>query len=235
MNEPNDPFDELHLKEDQASRLTGLGEMERRLRQFQPRAPQIDFLAIEQEANCVDTPMPAASTLIPGVGIVSSSRFAGTIASAWLCGAVVGAACVFFFMSNQKQPMLDVDSSASSDLNLDSDHQLAEIPSPAQSSVVLDSFEGQTSTVAGERDLHTGTEGVDSTIRWRGRYIKTNELLSHPVSMRELGNSVAVTTDSTTDSDSFSNSLLSQFSPPQPVTQAELRRELLNPSKDTVH
>ncbi len=234
MNEPNDPFNELHFKEDQASRLTELGEMERRLRQFQPRAPQIDFLAIEQEANCVDTSMPAASTLIQGVGIVSSSRFAGTIASSWLCGAVVGAACVFF-MSNQKQPMLDVDSSASSDLNQDSDSQLAEIPPPVQLNVVLDNVEDHATTVDGQMDMRSGTDIVDSTIRWRGRYVKTNEFLSHRGSIRELGSSVDVTADSTTDSDSFPNSLLSQFSPPQPVTQAELMRELLNSSKRNVH
>ena len=151
-----------------------------------------------------------------------SSRFAGTIAFSWICGAVVGAACVFFLMSNQEQPMRDSD-------------QLAEIPLPIQSGVEMDSVEGQTSTAAGQMDLRSGTYVVDSTIRWRGRYVKTNELLSQPGSIREFGINEPVPIDSTTDSVSFSNSLLSQFTPPQPVTQAELMRELLNPSKDTVH
>lgn len=221
MNEPYDPFDELHFDGDQSSKLTGFSELERRLRQFQPRPPRIDLVAIEQEANCMETPVSAASTIIHGVGKHSSSRFVGTIASSWMCGAVVGAACVFFFMSNQKQPMLDRD-------------QRAEIPSPIQNVVEMDSVESQTNTAAGQMDLRSGTYDVDSTIRWRGRYVKTSELFSQPGSIRDLGINEAVTTDSTTDSGSFSNSLLSQFSPPQPVTQAELMRELLNPLKHTI-
>lgn len=235
MNEPNDPFDELHFNEDQSNRLTGFGEMERRLRQFQPRPPLVDLVAIEHATSYVVTPGFASSKLNQGVGTVSSSRFAGTVASSWICGAVVGAACVFLIMSNQKQQLLDADSSASIDLNRDTDHQLAEIPSPVHSGVNVESVEGQTSTAAGQLDLRSGTEIVDSAIRWRGRYVKTNELLSHPGSIRELGSSIAIVADSATDSDSFSKSLLSQFSPPQPMTQAELMRELLNPSKDTVH
>ena len=235
MNEPYDPFDELHFDGDQSSKLTGFSELERRLRQFQPRPPRIDLVAIEQAANCMDTSLPAASTLNPVVGMVSSSRFAGTIASSWICGAVVGAVCVFFFMSNPEQPMRDGDDSASGNFNQDSDHRLAETPLPIQNVVEMDSVEGQTSTDDGQMDLRSGIHVVDSTIRWRGHYVKTNELLSHRGSMRELGSTITVTADSTTDSDSFSNSLLSQFTPPQPVTQAELMRELLNPSKDTVH
>ncbi len=163
------------------------------------------------------------------------SLLAGTIASSWICGAVVGAVCVFFFMSNPEQPMRDGDDSASGNFNQDSDHRLAETPLPIQNVVEMDSVEGQTSTDDGQMDLRSGIHVVDSTIRWRGHYVKTNELLSHRGSMRELGSTITVTADSTTDSDSFSNSLLSQFTPPQPVTQAELMRELLNPSKDTVH
>ena len=222
MSEPNNPFDKLLFNGDQSSRLTGLNEMEQRLRQFQPRPPQIDFLSIEDEVNCMVTPVPEASTIIQGVEKVFLSRFAGTIASSWMCGAVVGAACVFFFMSNQKQPMLDRD-------------QLVEIPSPIQNVVETDSVDGRASTVAWPIDVRSESYIVDSTIRWRGRYVKTNEWLSHRGSIRELGVNEVVTTDSTTDSGPFSSSLLSQFSPPQPVTQAELLRELLNPLKNTVH
>ena len=162
---------------------------------------------------------PVSSTIIQGVEKVSSTRFVGTIASSWMCGAVVGAACVFFFLSNQKQPMLDRD-------------QLAEIPSTIQNVVEADSVESQTNTASGQMDLRSGTFGVDSTLRWRGRYVKTSELFSQPESIRDIGSNEVVTTASTTDTGSFSNSRLSQFSPPQPVTQAELMRELLNPLKD---
>ncbi len=222
MNEPYDPFDELYLDGDQSSKRIGFSEMEQRLRRFKPRLPRIDLLAIEQEANCTNTPLTATSPLIPGMEKHFSSRFAGTIASSWICGAVVGAACVFFFMSNQKQRMIDRD-------------QLAEIPSPIQSVGVMNSVESQTGTAAGQMDLRSGTYGDDSTIRWRGRYVKSIELFSPLGSIRDLGINEAVTTDSTADTGSFSNSRLSQFSPPQPVTQAELMRELLNPSMDTVH
>ena len=235
MNEPYEPFDELHFDGEQSCRLTDASEMERRFRQFQPRLPRIDLVAIEQAANCMNTTLPAVSTLIPGVGMVSSSRFAGTIASSWICGAVVGAACVFFFMSNSKQPIRDSDRNASGDLNQDSDHQLAEIPIPIQSGLEIDHVASQIGTESGQTDLRSETPVVDSTIRWRGRYVKTNEWLSHRGSIRELGINEPVPADSATDSVSFSNSLLSQFSPPQPVTQAELMRELLNPSKNTVH
>ena len=220
MNDPYEPFDELHFDGEQISRPIVFSEMEQRLRQLQPRPPQIDLLAIEQEACCMVTPV--SSTIIQGVEKVSSTRFVGTIASSWMCGAVVGAACVFFFLSNQKQPMLDRD-------------QLAEIPSPIQNVVEADSVESQTNTASGQMDLRSGTFGVDSTLRWRGRYVKTSELFSQPESIRDIGSNEVVTTASTTDTGSFSNLLLSQFSPPQPVTQAELMRELLNPSKNTVH
>ena len=113
--------------------------------------------------------------------------------------------------------------------------QLAEIPSPIQNVVEADSVESQTNTASGQMDLRSGTFGVDSTLRWRGRYVKTSELFSQPESIRDIGSNEVVTTASTTDTGSFSNLLLSQFSPPQPVTQAELMRELLNPSKNTVH
>ena len=172
MNEPYDPFDELHFDGDQSSKLTGFSELERRLRQFQPRPPRIDLVAIEQEANCMETPVSAASTIIHGVGKHSSSRFVGTIASSWMCGAVVGAACVFFFMSNQKQPVLDRD-------------QLVEIPSPIQNVVETDSVDGRARTVAWPIDVRSESYIVDSTIRWRGRYVKTNEWLSHRGSIQQ--------------------------------------------------
>jgi hypothetical protein len=108
-------------------------------------------------------------------------------------------------MSNQKQPLLIPDASASIAVNQE-----------------------------GPIDVRSGTPDDDSTIRWRGRYVKTSEWLSHSGSSRERGSSVVVPADSTDDSDSFSNSPLSQFSPTQPVTQAELLRELLNPFKDTI-
>ncbi len=217
MNDPYEPFDELHFDGEQISRPIVFSEMEQRLRQLQPRPPQIDLLAIEREACCKVTPV--SSTIIQGVETVSSTRFVGTIASSWMCGAVVGAVCVFFFLSNQKQPMLDRD-------------QLAEIPSPIQNVVETDSVESQTNTASGQMDLRSGTYGVDSALRWRGRYVKMSELFSQPESMRDIGINEVVTTASTTDTGSFSNSLLSQFSPPQPVTQAELMRELLDPLKD---
>ena len=88
-------------------------------------------------------------------------------------------------------------------------------------------------------DLSSGAHGGGSMMRWRGRYVKTSELLSQLGSIREFGSIVAVptdsSTDSSTDSGSYSDSLISQFSPPQPMTQAELLRELLQPSKNTVH
>lgn len=244
MNDPNNPFDESLPEDDTISRSARLAGMQQQLKQFRPRQPRLDFAEIESIASGIEKTQTDASTIIPIAGQVGlsmrrtrypSSQIAGTIAASWICGVAVGAACVFLLMSNQKPFSHDIDRSASSDLNRETDRRIAETPSPIQSGVDKDSVESQKSTEAGQMDLSSGAHEVSSMMRWRGRYVKTSELLSQFGSLREFGSIVAVPTDSSTDSDSHSDSLISQFSPPQPMTQAELLRELLQPSKNTVH
>ena len=236
MNDTNNPFDELHFDNEQDRRPSGFGDLELRLKQFHPRPPQIDIVAIEPEANRMETSVPAATLHFQGVGKYSSSQFAGTIACSWICGVLVGAACVLFFMSNQKPFSHGIVRSSASDLNRDTDRRIVEIPPPIQSgSEEMDRFESKNSVEAGQIDLSSGAFEVGSTMRWRGRYVKMSEWLSQLGSIRDLGSNGAVRTDSTTDSDTYSDSLISQFSPPQPVTQSELMRELLQPSKNFVY
>ncbi len=236
MNDPNNPFDELHFDNEQDRRPSGFGDLELRLKQFRPRPPQIDIVAIEKEANRVETLVTAPTTHFQGVKRYSASQFAGTIACSWICGVLVGAVCVLFFTSTQKPFSHDIDRSAASDLNQDTDRRIVEIPPPIQSgNEEMDRFESKNSAEAGQIDLSSGAIGVGSTIRWRGLYVKTSELSSQLGSIREFESNGAAAIDSTTDSDSYSNSRLSHFSPPQPMTQAELLRELLQPSKNTVH
>ena len=101
MNQAHEPLDDP-----QEGRLT---EIERHLRKARPMAPQLDLAAIERLAR--ETPpsdeeprvILKPSVLDDGRG--QRIRSYATVAGSWICGAVVGAAAMFF---HEGRPASDV-------------------------------------------------------------------------------------------------------------------------------
>lgn len=91
--DPQDPTNEPNLDKYLPEPLV---DVELQLRGLRPRQPQLDIAAIISMSEEKTSHLNRAPSQFP--------RLAGALAASWICGAAVGAACVFAILS-QPQPM----------------------------------------------------------------------------------------------------------------------------------
>jgi len=220
MNNPNEPTDESQFHDDHHRQLAGLTETEQRLRQFKPRMPKLDIAAIEQSASDINTNTPLTVTVLQGGKYRSVSHLAGPVAASWICGVVVGALCVFYAMPSVSNP---------TDLK-----RTVEVPvlEPNNSTAKLDS----SAKLAGsERTEQPNGLDEEGTLRLTGRYVKANEWMNPSDFTRKRGERIPASSGMAEVTKSMFDASFSHYTPPPPMTQAELMRELLTESKQVIH
>lgn len=82
-------------------------EVQRRLRQWRPRDPQLDLDAILEAART-----PAQAVVPAGGAERHGGRLAGMIAASWVCGAVAGALVMFIALGETASENRPLDSAA---------------------------------------------------------------------------------------------------------------------------
>jgi len=220
MNNPNEPTDESEFHDDHHRELASLTETEERLKQFKPRMPKLDFAAIEQSVSDVKASIPLTATVLQVGKYQSASHLAGPVAASWICGVVVGALCVFFAMPFVSNPTV---------LN-----KTVEVPvlEPDNSTAKLDSSAKPASS---ERTEQPNGLDEESTLRLTGRYVKANEWMNPSDFTRKRVGRIPASSGMADVTKSMFDANFSQYTPPPPMTQAELMRELLIESKQVVH
>jgi len=220
MNNPNEPTDESQFHDDHRLEFAGRTETEQRLKQFKPRMPKLDIAAIEQSASDMKTNTPLTATVLQGGKYRSVSHLAGPVAASWICGVVVGALCVYYAMPSVSNP---------TDLN-----QTVEVPilEPNNSTAKLDS----SAKLAGsERTEQPNGLDEEGTLRLTGRYVKLNEWMNPSDFTRRRVERTPASSGMAEVTKSMFDASFSHYTPPPPMTQAELMRELLIESKQVVH
>lgn len=229
MNQQFDPLDDL----------ARLAELEQQLKQNRPRPPRMDFSAIERIADHMEASKCNEIAIVHGrsqvdsrplVSNYSSKQFAGAIAASWVIGVAVGASFVFYLTAPHQHAIFNQE--ASTTINSSAISPATEgIPPQDQSSLLTNKSASDAEVSAGrlvtdalEFDLNSGHLRVGNSLRSHGRLVRTMESVSVSLPIRRDDETVGIDA-----------SLASKFSPTQPVTRAELMRELRNAKNSTIH
>jgi len=220
MNNPNEPSDESPFHDDHRRELAGLTEAEQRLKQFKPRMPKLDIAAIVQSAGDMTANTPLTVTVLQGGKSRSVSHLAGPVAASWICGVVVGALGIYYAMPSV---------SNTTDLN-----QTVEVPvlEPNNSTAKFDSSTMPASSERAEQPNGLDDEG---TLRLTGRDVKANEWMNPSDLTRRRAKRIPASSGIAEVTNSIFDANLSQYTPPPPMTQAVLMRELFTESKQVIH
>ncbi len=214
MTDTYDPPDELHL------------EAEIRLKQYRPRPSQVDIEAIARLANSGEalTRFPAVSQ--ERVGKYSTPQFVGTLAASWVCGVVVGAACIYFSMASQRRSTQDLESIASFNKSNNGESESTAVAVGGDPIAMTDDL---------QFDLSTEPLQVGMSLRSRSRLVRaSNSITSSQWPIRSTGRNPNL--DRSAASETSMIGLFDfNFSPPSPMTKAELMKALLQDSTRSVH
>ncbi len=206
MNEPYDPSDKMNS--DDFSNNSIPSEMEQRLMQCRPRTPQLDIEAILTMANNEGASKRITARVLERPSRITTSQLVSTIAASWVCGAVVGAASIFFSMSSERTPSQNP--IASNTLNLAS------------------GLESSANTTMPTTETSPNSENLWQ-FDWNVEHLQVGMSLPFR-SKLVLATSPHGDRLSDRTSSSFSDSLDYFLPPVPPMTQGELLKEL---SKDT--
>lgn len=218
MYQQYDPSDDSSIEDGHMDNVPK-SALEQRLKQIRPRQPQLDFAAIERIA--MHTKRTAQS-------IFSMKQFASVIAASWLVGFAVGASCVFYLTTNRQHAMPNQETSAKNISNAISPNTFEPLPLDQSNLLTINSASGKETPMGRlgadlDFELNSRPLSFGSSLRSHSRLIRIVDFESDPLPVRPDDNSIETDV-----------SLASKFSPPQPVTQAELMRELLKTEK-TIH
>jgi hypothetical protein len=227
MNESHDPLDELNPDEIGNSGIPS--EMEKRLMQCRPRSPQLDMEAIVRKANIGDASKPFIATGQDKSKRFTTSQLVSTIAASWVCGAVVGSACILFSISAEKPTTQNRDPIASNQIG-----QANDMNSPANASKLMRETNPQTKDLF-YFDWDTEQLQVGMSLPSRGRLVRAINPFSGSRSDRRAMIATSPNLQSTDDSIPFSEPLNDHSPPARSMTQGELLKELSRDAGFRIH
>ncbi len=235
MNEQYDHFDELKYNE-LSSSLGALSKSEQLLKQLRPRNPNLDIEAIVCLANSQAAKMPISITPNDRRGKYSTRQLVGTVAASWICGMVVGAACIFLSMSSQRLATQDSDLIASN--NVKREVETSPNVTSSQSTDNTSSVnKGDLRAINNywQFDLNSEPLQVGMSLRSRGKLVRANDPSSSRLPVPPIDFNSNLDRSAASESNSIVEWLDVHFTPPLPTTNAELMKELLQDAVRSIH
>ena len=230
MNTPTEMIGDSEFDDDQRHEPARLKRTEGRLKQFKPRMPQLDIAAIaqladqqladQQLASDMSATVPLTASVLQGGSKPTVSHWVGPLAASWICGVLVGASCVLYSMPNPPKQ---------TDFN-----KTVEIPK-SEPKVSTPDSDTAAMLASAERSEEANRSELVGTLRLTGRYVKASEWMNPSELNRRRVENIPASIGTGDSSNTIFEATISQYSPTQPKTQAEMMRELLLDSKQVVH
>jgi hypothetical protein len=227
MNQHDDLSDNLDSEEFSNNDIPS--EMEDRLIRFRPRYPKLDIEAIAKIADHESASKLIAVSRSDRSRKLSASQLVGTVAASWVCGAVVGATCIFLLTTGQGQTTQNRDGIVSIDSTPPNTvESTASATKPASESDAI-------STDFWQFDLDKETLQVGMSLPTRGMLVRASDYSGDRLASRTKMGSTSQKTMTEVDASFESDSIDRSFTPARPMTNAELLKELTGDKGFRIH